>query len=114
VGFQNKSIEVTNAAATIVFKLDPNNSLDEVVVTGNRSKVKCTNSAVPIDKLYAEDLKSSGQVTFDKMLAYKIPSFNSVVKLFLMRQLILTRDLRGLGPSRTLVLVNGKEKIKVL
>jgi outer membrane receptor for ferrienterochelin and colicin len=23
-------------------------------------------------------------------------------------------DLRGLGPSRTLVLVNGKEKIKVL
>jgi iron complex outermembrane receptor protein len=40
VGFQNKSIEVTNAAATIVFKLDPNNSLDEVVVTGNRSKVQ--------------------------------------------------------------------------
>jgi iron complex outermembrane receptor protein len=69
VGFQNKSIEVTNAAATIVFKLDPNNSLDEVVVTGNRSKVRSVlNSAVPIDKLYAEDLKSSGQVTFDKML----------------------------------------------
>jgi iron complex outermembrane receptor protein len=39
MGFQNKSIEVTNAAAT-VFKLDPNNSLDEVVVTGNRSKVR--------------------------------------------------------------------------
>jgi iron complex outermembrane receptor protein len=71
VGFQNKSIEVTNSAATIVFKLDPNNSLDEVVVTGNRSKVQVFNS-VPIDKLYAEDLKSSGQVTFDKMLAYKI------------------------------------------
>jgi iron complex outermembrane receptor protein len=54
VGFQNKSIEVTNAAATIVFKLDPNNSLDEVVVTGNRSKVRSVlNSAVPIDKLYA-------------------------------------------------------------
>jgi hypothetical protein len=51
---------------------------------------KCrNNSAVPIDKLYAEDLKSSGQVTFDKMLAQN-PSFNSVVKLFLMRQLILT------------------------
>jgi iron complex outermembrane receptor protein len=49
VGFQNKSIEVTNSAATIVFKLDPNNSLDEVVVTGNRSKVRSVlNSAVPI------------------------------------------------------------------
>jgi iron complex outermembrane receptor protein len=34
------------------------------------------NSAVPIDKLYAEDLKSSGQVTFDKMLVQN-PSFNS-------------------------------------
>jgi iron complex outermembrane receptor protein len=65
--FQNKSIEVTNAAATIVFKLDPNNSLDEVVVTGNRSKVRSVlNSAVPIDKLYAEDLKSSGQVTLTR------------------------------------------------
>jgi iron complex outermembrane receptor protein len=57
VGFQNKSIEVTNSAATIVFKLDPNNSLDEVVVTGNRSKVRSVlNSAVPIDKLYAEEV----------------------------------------------------------
>jgi hypothetical protein len=35
-------------------------------------KCEAYNSAVPIDKLYAEDLKSSGQVTFDKMLAYKI------------------------------------------
>jgi iron complex outermembrane receptor protein len=43
----------------IIFKLDPNNSLDEVVVTGNRSKVRSVlNLAVPIDKLYAEDLKS--------------------------------------------------------
>jgi iron complex outermembrane receptor protein len=65
MGFQNKSIEVTNSAATIVFKLDPNNSLDEVVVTGNRSKVRMY-SAVPIDKLYAEDLKSSGQVTLTR------------------------------------------------
>jgi iron complex outermembrane receptor protein len=71
VGFQNKSIEVTNAAATIVFKLDPNNSLDEVVVTGNRSKVQVYLIQLFL-KLYAEDLKSSGQVTFDKMLAYKI------------------------------------------
>jgi iron complex outermembrane receptor protein len=45
MGFQNKSIEVTNAAAT-VFKLDPNNSLDEVVVTGNRSKVRSVLNSV--------------------------------------------------------------------
>jgi iron complex outermembrane receptor protein len=63
---QKKSIEVTSASG-IIFKLDPNNSLDEVVVTGNRSKVRSVlNLAVPIDKLYAEDLKSSGQVTLIK------------------------------------------------
>jgi iron complex outermembrane receptor protein len=50
---------VTNAAATIVFKLDPNNSLDEVVVVDQSASV--LNSAVPIDKLYAEDLKSSAR-----------------------------------------------------
>ena len=78
VGYQNQNVEVANDTAPIIFKLLPNNSLDEVVVTGNRSKVRSVlNSAVPIDKIYSEDLKSSGQVTFDKMLAYKIPSFNS-------------------------------------
>ena len=112
VGFQNKSIEVTNADTAIIFKLDPNNSLDEVVVTGNRSKVRSVlNSAVPIDKLYAEDLKSSGQVTFDKMLAYKIPSFNSSTQAISDATAHFDpADLRGLGPSRTLVLVNGKRK----
>ena len=69
VGYQNKSIEVTSATEVIVFKMEASNSLDEVVVTGNRSKVRSVlNSAVPIDKLYSEDLKSTGQVTFDKML----------------------------------------------
>jgi iron complex outermembrane receptor protein len=70
-------------------------------------------SAVPIDKLYAEDLKSSGQVTFDKMLAYKIPSFNSSSQAISDATAHFDpADLRGLGPSRTLVLVNGKEKSK--
>jgi hypothetical protein len=39
MGFQNKSIEVTNLQLPPSFSLDPN-SLDEVVVTGNRSKVQ--------------------------------------------------------------------------
>ncbi|MBC5838101.1 TonB-dependent receptor [Flavobacterium muglaense] len=112
VGYQNKNIEVTSDVTPIVFKLDPNNSLDEVVVTGNRSKVRSVlNSAVPIDKLYSEDLKSSGQVTFDKMLAYKIPSFNSSSQAISDATAHFDpADLRGLGPSRTLVLVNGKRK----
>ena len=112
VGYQNKNIEVTSVAKAIVFKLDPSNSLDEVVITGNKSKVRSVlNSAVPIDKLYAQDLKTSGQVTFDKMLAYKIPSFNSSTQAISDATAHFDpADLRGLGPSRTLVLVNGKRK----
>ncbi|NRT16618.1 iron complex outermembrane receptor protein [Flavobacterium sp. 28A] len=112
VGYQNKSIEVANESTVVTFALAPNNSLDEVVVTGNRAKTRTVlSSAVPIDKLYAEDLKSSGQVTFDKMLAYKIPSFNSSTQAVSDATAHFDpADLRGLGPSRTLVLVNGKRK----
>lgn len=112
VGYQNKTIEVASESEDVIFQLDPNNSLDEVVVTGNRAKTRTVlSSAVPIDKLYAEDLKSSGQVTFDKMLAYKIPSFNSSTQAVSDATAHFDpADLRGLGPSRTLVLVNGKRK----
>ena len=112
VGYQNKSIEVTSATEVVIFKMEVSNSLDEVVVTGNRSKVRSVlNSAVPIDKLYSEDLKSTGQVTFDKMLAYKIPSFNTSNQAISDGTAHFDpADLRGLGPSRTLVLVNGKRK----
>lgn len=112
VGYQNKTIEVVSESEDVTFQLDPNNSLDEVVVTGNRAKTRTVlSSAVPIDKLYAEDLKSSGQVTFDKMLAYKIPSFNSSTQAVSDATAHFDpADLRGLGPSRTLVLVNGKRK----
>ena len=112
VGYKSQDIEVKSESDIIIFKLEASNSLDEVVVTGNRSKVRSVlNSAVPIDKLYSEDLKSSGQVTFDKMLAYKIPSFNSSSQAISDGTAHFDpADLRGLGPSRTLVLVNGKRK----
>jgi iron complex outermembrane receptor protein len=49
------------------------------------------------------------------MLAYKIPSFNSSSQAISDATAHFDpADLFGLGPSRTLVLVNGKEKIKVL
>jgi iron complex outermembrane receptor protein len=112
VGYKSQDIEVRNESDSAIFKLEASNNLDEVVVTGNRSKVRSVlNSAVPIDKLYSEDLKSSGQVTFDKMLAYKIPSFNSSSQAISDGTAHFDpADLRGLGPSRTLVLVNGKRK----
>jgi iron complex outermembrane receptor protein len=86
--------------------------LSEVVITGNRTKSRTIlNSPNPIDNIYLDELKSSGKNSLDEMLTYKIPSFNS------QNQAISDAtahynpaDLRGLGPSRMLVLINGKRK----
>jgi iron complex outermembrane receptor protein len=111
MGFETKSIKVTQPSyITIVVNED--NALDEVVVTGSRNKPRTIlDSPVPIDNIDVAELKNSGQPTLDLMLTFKVPSFNS------QNQAISDAtahydpaDLRGLGPSRTLVLINGKRK----
>jgi len=111
MGFETKTVKVTNTSfLTIVVNED--NALDEVVVTGSRNKPRTIlDSPVPIDNIDVAELKNSGQPTLDLMLTFKVPSFNS------QNQAISDAtahydpaDLRGLGPSRTLVLINGKRK----
>ena len=111
MGFETKTIPVTKKSyLTIVVNED--NALDEVVVTGNRTKPRTIlDSPVPIDNIDVAELTKSGKATLDRMLTFKVPSFNS------QNQAIADAtahydpaDLRGLGPSRTLVLINGKRK----
>ena len=111
MGFETKTVNVTNTSyLTIVVNED--NALDEIVVTGNRGKPRTIlDSPVPIDNIDVAELTQSGKPTLDRMLTFKVPSFNS------QNQAISDAtahydpaDLRGLGPSRTLVLVNGKRK----
>ena len=111
MGFKTKNIKVAQPSyLTIVVTED--NALDEVVVTGNRTKPRTIlDSPVPIDNINVAELTKSGKPTLDRMLTFKVPSFNS------QNQAISDAtahydpaDLRGLGPSRTLVLVNGKRK----
>lgn len=111
MGFETKTIPVTKKSyLTIVVNED--NALDEVVVTGNRTKPRTIlDSPVPIDNIDVAELTKSGKPTLDRMLTFKVPSFNS------QNQAIADAtahydpaDLRGLGPSRTLVLINGKRK----
>ncbi len=87
-------------------------NLDEIVVTGSRTAPRSnTKSALPIDVLSAKDLTSTGQATFDKALQYKIPSFNTVqTPVNDATSLLDPYEIRNLGPSRTLVLINGKRK----
>ncbi|MFT7164191.1 MAG: iron complex outermembrane receptor protein, partial [Flavobacterium sp.] len=88
--------------------LNPN----EVVVTGTRSAPRSNiTTALPIDILSFEDLTSTGQITFDKALQYKIPSFNTVqTPVNDATSLLDPYEIRNMGPSRTLILINGKRK----
>ena len=87
-------------------------NLDEVVVTGSRTAARSnTTSALPIDVLSSKDLTATGQATFDKALQYKIPSFNTVqTPVNDATSLLDPYEIRNMGPSRTLILINGKRK----
>lgn len=87
-------------------------ALDEVVVLGTRGKARTIlGSAVPIDNLNAADLRASGQNTVEQMLNFKVPSYNSSNQTISDATAHFDpSELRNLGPSRTLVLVNGKRK----
>ena len=110
IGFKTKERKADKNVINVV--LIEGISLNEVVMIGNRSKPRTViNSAVPIDNISAVDLSSTGQSTLDQMLNYKIPSFNSTNQAISDATAHFDpADLRGLGPSRTLVLINGKRK----
>jgi iron complex outermembrane receptor protein len=112
VGFATKEVNVTTNSYLNIVVNEDNVSLDEIVVTGSRNKPRTIlDSPVPIDNISAAELSNTGQPTIDKMLSYKVPSFNSTNQTVSDATAHFDpADLRGLGPSRTLVLVNGKRK----
>lgn len=89
-------------------------SLDTVVVVGNRTNVERTalKSPVPIDVISTEQLKLTGEATLSDALKKLIPSFNipAIVSTGIPQASVRTGGLRGLGPERTLILVNGKRR----
>jgi len=105
---------VLSGAGTIVYAQEGvrEKNIDEVVVTTGRTKPRTIiTSAIPIDNISGVQLKATGQITFDKALTYAVPSFNSSQQTVSDATAHFDpADLRGLGPSRTLVLVNGKRK----
>ncbi|MEO9967717.1 MAG: TonB-dependent receptor [Reichenbachiella sp.] len=112
VGYETQEVTATSASTPVKVTLEEGLSLNEVVVTGNRVKARTVlDSPVPMDNISVTELRGSGQPDIQRMLTFTVPSFNS------QNQAISDAtahydpaDLRGLGPSRTLVLVNGKRK----
>lgn len=116
VGYQKitKTVILKGEAVTLDIQLDNSgNQLNEVIVsTGSRaSKRTLTDSPVPIDIIGSSDLKSTGYITFDKALQSKVPSFNTVnTPVNDATSLLDPYEIRNMGPSRTLILINGKRK----
>ncbi len=86
--------------------------LEDIVVVGTRSQPRSSvNTPLPVDNVDAATLKSTGQPSFDKALQYRVPSFNTVnTPVNDASTLLDPYEIRNLGPSRTLILINGKRK----
>ena len=89
---------------------DDDVALEEVVVTGSRIKRSDTSSISPISVLTEQDLAVSGNLTLENFIqdmpAVNGGDFGAGVNNG--NPGIATVSLRGLGPNRTLTLVNGK------
>ena len=88
------------------------NTLADVVIVGSRTAPRSsTTSPLPVDVFRAKDLVSTGQTSFDKALQYRVPSFNTVqTPVNDATALLDPYEIRNMGPSRTLILINGKRK----
>ncbi len=115
IGYQTttKSITITGETISNISLEASATSLDEVVISvGSRgSQRTITDTPLPIDIIGATELKGTGQTSFDKALTYRVPSFNSVnTPVNDATSLLDPYEIRNMGPSRTLVLINGKRK----
>lgn len=112
IGFEPTTYEV-GAEDQIRVQMSPGLALGEIVLVGSRTPPRSkTETALPVDVIQgATELKRTGQATFDKALQFKVPSFNTVQTPVNDATSILDPyEIRNMGPSRTLILINGKRK----
>jgi iron complex outermembrane recepter protein len=116
IGFaeQKVSVDIIDGQTKVldIVLLESSQSLQEITVVGTRSLPRSSvGTPLPIDNVDAATLKSTGQQTFDKTLQYRVPSFNTVnTPVNDASTLLDPYEIRNLGPSRTLILINGKRK----
>lgn len=111
VGFSTNEVAV-DEKSDYTITLTEGTNLQSVTVVGSRTPARTnTSSALPIDVIASTDITSSGQNTFDKALQYRVPSFNTVqTPVNDATSLLDPYEIRNMGPSRTLILINGKRK----
>ncbi|MCS6973474.1 MAG: TonB-dependent receptor [Cyclobacteriaceae bacterium] len=113
VGFATQEVPIPESNFVTVNLVPSASELEEVVIAvGSRGPQRTiTDTPLPVDNLNIRDLVSTGQITFDKTLQYRVPSFNTVnTPVNDATSLFDPYEIRNLGPSRTLILINGKRK----
>lgn len=112
IGFRTMEVDITDKDNITVSLEEAAAQLDDVVVVGSRGKPRTSfDSPVPVDNLQLAELESTGKGVIDQQLMFKVPSYNSTQQPISDAAAHFSpADLRGLFPSRTLVLVNGKRK----
>ncbi|MCF6350472.1 MAG: TonB-dependent receptor [Flavobacteriaceae bacterium] len=111
IGYMTKE-EYINGRSKIDLSLRSSQFLDEVIIVGSRGKPRTSfDSPVPVDNIKISELQGSGKGVLDQQLMFKVPSYNATEQPISDAAAHFSpADLRGLFPSRTLVLVNGKRK----
>lgn len=113
VGYETKRVAVNNQAELLISLISSSGMLTDVTITtGARASARSiTTTPLPVDVISVNDIRSTGQFTFDKALQYRVPSFNTVnTPVNDATSLLDPYEIRNLGPSRTLILINGKRK----
>jgi iron complex outermembrane receptor protein len=101
------------AATTAAADATPDDIQKVVIVsTGSRGAQRTlVDTPVPIDIIGARELSKTGQATLDKALQFRVPSFNTVqTPVNDATSLLDPYEIRNMGPSRVLILINGKRK----
>ena len=112
IGFATIEAAIPESGDMTIVMEEAISQLDEVVVSVGRGAQRTfTDTPLPVDNFANKDLTTTGQFTFDKALQYRVPSFNTVnTPVNDASTLLDPYEIRNLGPSRLLVLINGKRK----
>ena len=95
---------------------DPKDNMDEVIVTGSRIASPNATSTSPVQVVTREEMQVSGKTDITDIISQMPQNFTNDLGQDLGNRTpglttaggVATADLRGLGPNRTLVLVDGR------
>ncbi len=112
IGYKEAIVSVTNESDITVTLGKEDLSNQQTLSAGNATKSRTLlNSPVAITNISMADIHQTGQVSLSDVLAYSVASFNSTTQAFAdVSTHFDVSDLKGLGSSRMLVLINGKRK----